>query len=141
MDKYEFETWLDLVCDNPEKITKVMKFGGLKTVLRTLNDEEIILNVSFILYDCEEHAAVSIFMSKDLAILTSKRILIFQDRLFGTLVKEIPLKTIKSYTYTSSSMRSLRINVNAIGKNFSWLFLGTDADKEEAKVKYDEWLS
>ena len=141
MDKYEFETWLDLVCNNPEKIEKVMKFGGLKTVLRTLNDDELIRNVSFVMYDCDEHAAVSIFMSKDLAILTTKRILIFQDRLFGTLVKEIPLKTIKSYTYTSGSMRSLRININTIGKTFSWLFIGTDADKEEAKDEYDSWLS
>ena len=140
MDKWEFETWLDVVCNNQEKIEKVMKFGGLKTVLRTLNEGEPVRNVSFIMYDCDEHAAVSIFMSKDLAILTTKRILIFQDRLFGTLVKEIPLKTIKSYTYTSGSMGSLRINVNTIGNNFSWLFIGTDADKKEVKDEYNALL-
>lgn len=122
---------------------RIMKFGGLKTVLKKLDENETIKNVAFVLYDCDDSAVVSIFMSNDLSVITDRRIFIFQSRLLGTLIKEIPLKSIESITYNSSDWGPgpLRINVNTFGKAYSWLVLGTDEEKCEAQSAYYDIVS
>ena len=120
---------------------RIMNFGGMNTVLKKLDGDETIHNVAFVMYDCDESAVVSLFMSNDLAVVTNRRILIFQSRLLGTLVKEIPLKSIESISYNSGSTNALRVNVNIIGKNYSWLVLGTDEEKRNTKSVYDKLLA
>ncbi len=104
MNEREFEDMYSTMVnyhymDDEHTRQRLLNFGGKKKLCKMLFDGEQIGGVS-LGHNTDENAAVTVFLSDDVLVVTGMRFIMLQSRLLGTLVKEMPIQSVCSVEWS-----------------------------------------